>query len=77
MKSEIASVKPEELRPILHGQIDQLNADDLPLVHRVLLQLKAERSAEKITAGLESDRENVFDCIEETICEYRKKHPYQ
>jgi hypothetical protein len=76
MKTEVLPPKPEELRPIVHGQIDQLNADDLPLVHHVLLQLKAERLAEEITARMEKDP-GVFDRIEATIAEFRKEHPYR
>jgi hypothetical protein len=76
MKSGIAPTKPEELRPILHGEIDLLNADDLPLVHRVLLQLKAERLANKITEGFEKDG-TIFDQIDQTILEFRKRQPYK
>jgi hypothetical protein len=70
------SAKPEELRPILHEKIDKLAANDLPLVHRVLLQLEAERLAAEITDGLEKDPK-FFDQIDDTITEYRKKHPYR
>lgn len=75
MKSDVAP-KAEELRPIVHGEIDNLNADDLPLVHRVLLQLKAERLAAKITGGFEKDA-HIFNRIDETIAEFRKQHPYK
>ena len=76
MNSEVLPPKPEELRPVVHGQIDQLDADDLPLVHRVLLQLKVERLAEEITSEMEKDP-GVFDRIEATISEFRKQHPYR
>lgn len=76
MKSDVAPGKTEELRPIVHLQIDALSADELPLIHRVLLQLKAEALAEKITTGLEQDGD-VFDRLEETIADFRKKRPYQ
>ena len=66
----------EELRRVVHAQIDELNADYLPLVHRVLLQLKSERLAEKITSDLEKTPD-VFDRIEETIAQFRKEHPYR
>ena len=76
MMAGTASEKPEELRPVLHEQIDKLAADDLPLVHRVLLQLEAERLAEEITADLAKDA-GFFERLDETIAEYRKKHPYK
>lgn len=76
MKMGAIPEKPEELRPIVHGQIDQLNSDDLPLVHRVLLQLKAERLAENIVNGFAKDDGEIFQKLEETIAGFRKQNPY-
>lgn len=76
MKSEATVETAEELRPLLHGKIDQLDKDSLALVHRVLLQIEASLLAEKITSDLAKD-EKFFDGIEDTILEFRKKHPYR
>jgi hypothetical protein len=75
MKAELSHEKPEQLRPIVHGQIDRLNADELPLVHYVLLQLQTERLGEEIADGLAKEN-SFFDRIDETIAEFRKKRPY-
>lgn len=76
MKTDAPVEKPEQLRPIIHQHIDKLPVDDLPLVHRVLLQVEAERLAEQIAIDLGKEPE-FFDKIEETISEFRKQNPYR
>ena len=74
MKSE--PIKSEELRPLLRKQIDELDERGLAMMHRVLLQLKAERLAEELTEGF-SKEENLVERIDHAIADFRKAHPYK
>lgn len=76
MKAEAELRKPDELRPLLHGKIDELDARGLAMVHRVLLQLEAEQLA----ADLQSDfskEENLVERVDRAVVEFRKTHPYK
>jgi hypothetical protein len=46
MKSRHASapVPPEQTKPVRHEKIERMNGEQLALLDRVLLQLKAEQS---------------------------------
>jgi len=76
MKTDFTIEKPEAIRPILHDKIDQMDAQTLTLIHRVLLQIEAERLAAQLVSDLDKD-EGFFDRIQDAIKEFRKKHPYQ
>ena len=49
---------PEQLRPVLHGKIDQMDAKHLSLLHRVLLQIEAEELAEQLGTAFDRDEAN-------------------
>ena len=69
-------MKPEELRPLLREKIEQLDERGLAMMHRVLLQLQAERLAEEITDGF-SNEENLVERVDKAVAEFRKAHPYK
>ncbi len=53
-----APTDPNALRPLLHERIDQLAADDLALLHRVLLELERDRLVAELNAEFDRDRES-------------------
>ena len=48
---------PVELRPLLHEKLDQCASDDLPLLHRVMVQLERDRLIAELNAEFDRDRE--------------------
>jgi hypothetical protein len=68
--------KPEQLRPLLHGKIDQLDGRGLAMVHRVLLQLEAERLAAELRDDF-SKEDHLLERVDKAVAEFRKAHPYK
>lgn len=56
--STLAPTDPNELRPLLHERIDQWRAEDLPLLHRVLLELERDRLVAELNTEFDRDRES-------------------
>jgi len=48
-------VNPEELRPLVHEEIDRLEAEDLEVLHRVVLHLELERVNARLDAAFDGD----------------------
>ena len=48
---------PSELRPMLHEKLDQWAADDLPLLHRVMLELERDRLVAGLNAEFDRDQD--------------------
>jgi hypothetical protein len=53
-----APTDPNVLRPLLHERVDQWAADDLPLLHRVMLELERDRLVAELNAEFDRDRES-------------------
>ena len=53
----ITPIDPKNLRPLLHERIDQWAADDLPLLHRVMLELERDRLVIELNEEFDRDRE--------------------
>lgn len=51
------TLQPSELRPLLHEKIDQCAPDDLPLLHRVMVELERDRLVAGLNAEFDRDRE--------------------
>ena len=68
--------KSEQLRPLLHGKIDQLDDRGLAMVHHVLLQLEAERLASELRIDF-SNENNLVERVDKAVAEFRKAHPYK
>ena len=49
--------KPSELRPLLHEKLDQWAPDDLPLLHRVMVELERDRLVAELNVEFDRDRE--------------------
>jgi len=49
--------KPSELRPLLHEKLDQWAPDELPLLHRVMVQLERDRQVAELNVEFDRDRE--------------------
>jgi hypothetical protein len=49
---------PNQLRPLLHERIDQRAAEDLPLLHRVMLELERDRQVAGLNAEFDRDRKS-------------------
>jgi len=56
--STLAPTHPNELRPLLHERLDQWAAVDLPLLHRVMLELVRDRLAAELNVEFDRDRES-------------------
>lgn len=55
--STLAPTDPNELRPLLHERIDHWAAEDLPLLHRVKLELERDRLVAELNEDFDRDRE--------------------
>ena len=76
MNTQVEPKSPDELRPILHGKIDQLGTEGLQVMHRVLLRLEVEEMAAKVGERF-SSRPDLMERINQTIAEVRAENPYQ
>ena len=68
--------RPELLRPLLHGKIDELDARGLAMMHRVLLQLEAEELAGELRDEFAGEP-NLAARVDKAVAEFRKSHPYK
>jgi hypothetical protein len=65
---------PDQLRPLLHGKIDRMNAEHLALLYRALLQFEAEELAEKLGAAFDEDaRSGRLNRLSEIVLECRAR----
>jgi hypothetical protein len=74
------TLKPKELRPLLHRKLDELPDADLDKVHRFLLQQEIGRLMESISEGIDEAAargEMTPESIEQSIREHRARHPYR
>ena len=53
----ITPTDAKNLRPLLHERIDQWAADDLPLLHRVMLELERDHLVNELNEEFDRDRE--------------------
>ena len=53
-----APTDPKELRPLLHESIAQWAAEDLPLLHRVMLELERDRGVGELNEEFDRDRDS-------------------
>ena len=56
--STLAPTDPNELRPLLHERLDQWAAADLPLLHRVMLELERDRLVAELNEEFDRDRDS-------------------
>ncbi len=68
------------LRPLILARIEQLPAEDLPLIDRTLLELETRRLSDELGAALAEDWRSgriTEESIAEAVREHRQKHPYR
>ncbi|HEY1051115.1 MAG TPA: hypothetical protein VGE39_15200 [Prosthecobacter sp.] len=46
----------QDLRPLLHQEVDRMPPDDLEVLHRVALQLELDRVASELDSAFDEDR---------------------
>ena len=69
---ELTEVAPEKLRPDVHAAVERLGAEDLAVLHRILLQLEKERLWRELSAEFEADaRAGKYDQLDNLIREAR------
>lgn len=70
-------IEPEKLKPMLLEKIERMDAQQLSLVNRVLLQVEAEELADRLNDAFDQDRERgKFRRISELIKQFRASHRY-
>ncbi len=47
---------PEQLRPLIHADVDRLPSTYLAAVHRLLLELELDEVSDRLDAGFDEDR---------------------
>ena len=47
---------PNELRPLLHAEVDRLRDENLLVLHRVALELELDEVTERLNEGFDADR---------------------
>ena len=68
----VKPMTPEELRPLLHRRIDELPAEELELVERVLARLEMDQLWQQVREGFTQDwAAGRYDRLDETIREVR------
>ena len=66
------NISVEKLKPMLHEKIEHMDAGQLSLLHRVLLQVEAEELADRLNDAFDSDHEQgKFRQLSESIQKFR------
>ncbi len=69
---------PEELRPLVHQEVDTLDDVGLETVHRVILRMRMEQSLERLDGMADEMREKgVMERLPEIIAEVRARRRAQ
>ena len=79
MKSSHAAapLEPEKLKPVLHEKIERMNGEQLVLLDRVLLQLEAEQSADRLSEAFDADHaQGKLQRVAELVRQFRAEHRY-
>jgi tRNA A37 N6-isopentenylltransferase MiaA len=71
------NIEPEKLKPVLHEKIERMDAEQLSLLNRVLLQVEAEELADRLNEAFDQDREQGrLRRISELVKQFRAEHRY-
>ena len=69
---------PEELRPLVHREVDALDAVGLETVHRVILRMRMEESLERLDGLADEMREKgVMERLPQIIADVRARRRAQ
>lgn len=70
-------IEPEQLKPMLHEKIERMDAAQLSLLNRVLLQVEAEELADRLNEAFDRDREQgKLRRVSELVKQFRAGHRY-
>ena len=65
------------MKPALHEKIERMDAEQLSLLNRVLLQVEAEELADRLNEAFDQDREQGrLRRISELVKQFRAEHRY-
>ena len=71
------NIEPEKLKAALHEKIERMDAEQLSLLNRVLLQVEAEELADRLNEAFDQDREQGrLRRISELVKQFRAEHRY-
>jgi hypothetical protein len=71
------NIEPEKLKPALYEKIERMDAEQLSLLNRVLLQVEAEELADRLNEAFDQDREqDRLRRISELVKQFRAEHRY-
>jgi len=69
---------PEELRPLVHQEVDKLDDVGLETVHRVILRMRMEQSLERLDGMADEMRvKGVMEHLPEIIAQVRARRHAQ
>jgi hypothetical protein len=69
--------EPEKLKPLLHAKIERMNGGQPAVLNRVLLQLEAEKLADRLNDAFDRDHAaGKLERIPELIRQFRAGHRY-
>ena len=70
-------IELEKLKPALHDKIERMDGLHLSVLNRVLLQMKAEELAGRLSKGFDKDYEQgLLRRIPELVKQFRDEHRY-
>ncbi len=52
----VLPTKPNDLRPLLHAEVDKLRDENVFLLHRVAMELELDEVTDRSNAGFDEDR---------------------
>ncbi len=73
-------IDPENLRPLLHAEIDKLRDQDLGLAHRLLREIELQQVMDELDDAADEARAAgrlAPERIAEAIAAHRAAHPYR
>ena len=72
------TTSPEELRPLVHREVDALGDIGIETVHRVILRMRMEESLERLDTMADEMREKgVMERLPQIIAEVRARRRAQ
>ena len=72
-----AAIASEKLKPMLHEKIEHMDAEQLSLLNRILLQVEAEEMVDRLNDAFDRDRaQDKFRRASEIIRQFRAEHRY-
>ena len=78
--STLSTTDPNELRPLLHADIDRLPDEQLAAAHRLLQEMEIQHLMDSVGEAADAAQaagKMTPESIQESILEHRRKHPYR